>query len=102
MTIYSIIKKSELEGALRIDPEFYCVSNQVRGEFLLGKDVVDFVQYGTSKELNENNIGFPVLRLNEFDDFFIEKPSKYCDKISKEVFKTLRLEVGDVLICRTN
>ncbi len=102
MAIFSIIKKLQLEGAKRLDAEFYCVSNQIKGDFVLGKDAVEFVQYGTSKELNEERKGFPVLRLNEFDEFFIKTPEKYCDKISKEVFDTLKFKKGDVLICRTN
>lgn len=102
MVIYSIIKKSQLEGAHRLDAEFYCVSNDISGDFVLGEDAVEFVQYGTSKELNEERMGFPVLRLNEFDDFFITTPEKYCDQISKEVFSSLKLMAGDVLICRTN
>lgn len=102
MITYSIIQKSQLEGAHRLDAEFYCVSNQIKGDFVLSKDAVEFVQYGTSRELNEEKKGFPVLRLNEFDDFFITTPSKYCDKISKEVFNSLKLKTGDVLICRTN
>lgn len=102
MVVYSIIQKSQLEGAHRLDAEFYCVSNQMKGDFVFGKDIVEFVQYGTSKELNEEKKGFPVLRLNEFDDFFITNPEKYCDKIRKEVFDSLKLKIGDVLICRTN
>ncbi len=102
MITYSIIKKSQLEGAHRLDAEFYCVSNDISGDFVLGEDAVEFVQYGTSKELNEERKGFPVLRLNEFDDFFITTPEKYCNKISEEVFNSLKLKAGDVLICRTN
>ena len=102
MSTYSIIKKSELEGALRLDAEFYCVSNEIKGDFVLGKDAVEFVQYGTSKELNEEKKGFPVLRLNELDNFFITTPEKYCNQISREVFDDLKLKKGDVLICRTN
>ena len=86
MAVVSIIKKSQLEGAKRLDAEFYCVSSQMKGDFVLGKDAIDFVQYGTSKELNEERKGFPVLRLNEFDEFFIKTPEKYCNQITKEVF----------------
>ena len=67
-----------------------------------GAEIVDFVQYGTSKELNEEARGYPTLRLNEFDSVFIKPPQKYCDKIDEVTFKSLELKKGDVLICRTN
>lgn len=99
---YSIIQKSQLEGANRLDAEFYCVLSQIKSDFVLGAKAIKFIQYGTSKELNEEQKGFPVLRLNEFEDFFIKTPEKYCNKISTDIFNSLRLKKGDVLICRTN
>jgi restriction endonuclease S subunit len=98
----SIIQKSHLEGAMRLDAEYYCSDSLIGSNFHLGKDVVSFVQYGTSKELNEENRGYPVLRLNEFEDWFAGQPTKYCNKISEQTFNGLKLKKGDVLICRTN
>ena len=43
-----------------------------------GEDVIVFSQYGTSKDLNEVSLGYPVLRLNEFNYSFISAPAKYC------------------------
>ncbi len=74
----------------------------MKTDFLSGGEVIDFVQYGTSKELNEEGKGFPTLRLNEFDSFFIKPPQKYCDKIDERTYQSLALKRGDVLICRTN
>jgi restriction endonuclease S subunit len=71
-------------------------------EFFNGHEIIDYIQYGTSKELNEEARGFPTLRLNEFDSFFIRPPQKYCDKIDDPTFQSLALKKGDVLICRTN
>jgi len=102
MITFSVIQKSQLEGAMRLDAEFYCVSNDLLCKFVTGKDAIEFAQYGTSKELNESSRGFRVLRLNEFEDFFITEPSKYCDIINKITFNELKLKSGDVLICRTN
>ena len=98
---YSIIQKSQLEGALRLDAEYYNIQSML-SDFVTGIDIVDFVQYGTSKGLNEDNKGYPVLRLNEFEDYFIGQPKKYCNKINKNTFGSLSLKEGDVLICRTN
>lgn len=86
---------------LRLESEFYNFKNVIF-ECVKGTDIESFSQYGTSKDLNEEKRGFPVLRLNEFNSFFISKPSKYCDLISKETFELLKLKKEDVLICRTN
>lgn len=100
--VYSIISKSELEGALRLDAEYYCAGNLIKKDFILGNGAAQFIQYGTSEELNDEGKGFPVLRLNEFDEIFVGKPAKFCNKINEEEFKNLKLKKGDVLICRTN
>lgn len=63
---------------------------------------INFSQYGTSLELNENGEGFPVLRLNEFNSSFISAPLKSCKLLDLNTYLQLRLTKGDVLICRTN
>ncbi len=99
---YLIVQKSQLDSGNRLDAEFYCIKGNLKFPFVIGKDAVEFVQYGTSKELNEECRGYPILRLNEFDSYFIGDPAKYCDKISNQTFEDLRLKKGDVLVCRTN
>lgn len=96
---YKTVKENPI---LRIEAEFFCKIRSTKGNFVLGSEIIDFVQYGTSKELNEEKNGYPTLRLNEFDSFFIEEPQKYCDKINEGTFESLKLKKGDVLICRTN
>lgn len=87
---------------LRLEAEFYTCKSFRLNKFFTGEEIIDFVQYGTSKELNEENSGFPVLRLNEFDNWFISHPSKSCSLIDKTIFDSLKLLKNDVLICRTN
>ena len=100
---YTIVNYSQIDKRLfRLDPEFYNSSSWLNTSYYTGEEIVDFVQYGTSKELNEDNKGFPTLRLNEFESFFIKHPQKYCEKISASMFNSLSLKKGDVLICRTN
>ena len=103
MSQISIVKLSEVEKDIRLDAEF----NVWNKKFLIksgvsGEDIIDFVQYGTSKDLNEENLGFPILRLNEFEGVFIGKPKKYTNLINKKTFESLNLKQEDVLICRTN
>ncbi|MEO1418895.1 MAG: hypothetical protein AAFW00_26700, partial [Bacteroidota bacterium] len=61
-----------------------------------------FIQYGTSDSLNEDFEGYPTLRLNELNNLFIEYPAKYCNSLSTDQFKSLKLKKNDVVICRTN
>jgi len=98
---YSIIQKSQLEGANRLDAEYF-VTNQVFKEYYLGSEIVNFVQYGTSKDLNEEGRGYPTLRLNEFDSYFVKEPEKYCNRINQQQFLDLELKKNDILVCRTN
>lgn len=86
----------------RLESEFHTARSFSSIESLTGEEITNFVQYGTSDELNENSLGYPVLRLNEFDSFFITTPSKYCDLIDENKYQTLKLMKNDVLICRTN
>ncbi len=73
---FSIINLNQIDKLLlRLEAEFYNSNSSLSTNFLFGKEVIDFVQYGTSKELNEEKRGFPTLRLNEFDSFFIKRPS---------------------------
>ena len=85
----------------RLEAEFH-IANKVVFECVKGKDIEDYSQYGTSKDLNEDGDGYPVLRLNEFDKFFISEPAKRCNLIDRNTFQSLQLKKDDVLICRTN
>jgi type I restriction enzyme S subunit len=86
----------------RMEAEFYNAKSTMIDNYYSGEDIIDFIQYGTSEELNEESKGYPILRLNEYDGLFIKKPEKYCDKIDHDNYKSLVLKKDDVLICRTN
>lgn len=87
---------------MRMESEFYISEQNVYLYSKIAGDIVSFVQYGTSKELNEINEGYPVLRLNEFESVFISKPAKYCNLLDEADYISLKLRKDDVLICRTN
>lgn len=86
---------------LRLEEKYYS-SKQIIFKCVKGENIESFSQYGTSKDLNEENQGYPILRLNEFDSFFISKPAKYCNLIDYATYESLKLKKNDVLICRTN
>ena len=67
-------------GELRLEAEFHTAKDSNIKKGFKGVEITDFVQYGTSDELNELGFGYPVLRLNEFIGHFITKPSKFCKK----------------------
>ncbi|WP_313933893.1 N-6 DNA methylase [Anabaena sp. FACHB-83] len=86
----------------RLEAEFYIAKTGKIHKFLSGEEIIEFVQYGTSKDLNEDELGYPVLRLNEFESYFTATPAKYCRLIDEDTFQSLKLRKGDVVICRTN
>ena len=103
LSIKEILISEPLESEImRLEAEFYTAKTFDFQNAFKGESVLDFVQYGTSEELNEDNEGYPILRLNEFNSAFIGIPSKFCKKISNETFESLKLKKNDVLICRTN
>ena len=99
---YVVASLSDLDEEMRCDAEYFLGIGLNGKSFLTGKTATIFSQYGTSKELNEEGNGFPILRLNEFNDCFLGKPSKCSNLISKENYDSLQIKKKDVLICRTN
>ena len=95
------LRKVLKDEDLRLEGKYYRIS-RIPVNCVKGAIIESFSQYGTSKDLNEEKEGYPVLRLNEFDTFFISKPEKYCNLIDAETYESLRLKKNDVLICRTN
>ena len=94
-----IVKSSRV---YRLESEFYNAISMPYRNTISGEKAIMFSQYGTSNELNEIELGYPVLRLNEFNLAFISKPSKFCDVLDAETYQSLKLKKDDVLICRTN
>ena len=85
-----------------MEAEFFNATVLHTAKTVKGSDIVDIIQYGTSEELNDDRSGYPILRLNEFDNTFIKEPARYCDKITEQEYRELQLKQDDVLICRTN
>lgn len=89
-------------GIVRMESEFYNSNTVSYKNTVKASQIIDFSQYGTSKELNEMGEGYPVLRLNEFNYSFISHPDKYCSLLDIDAYHGLQLKKDDVLICRTN
>lgn len=102
MAITKISAYADLDSESRCDAEHITAPILIKENYWIGRDVISFSQYGTSKALNEHGKGFSVLRLNEFENMFIKSPEKCCDLINEKTYRELKLSKGDVLICRTN
>lgn len=89
-------------GIVRMEAEFYNSASLPFSNTICASKVINFSQYGTSKELNEDKLGYPILRLNEFNCSFISTPAKYCNLLDYDTYQSLELKKNDVLICRTN
>ena len=89
-------------GIMRMEAEFYNSASLPFSNTISASKAIIFSQYGTSKELNEDRLGYPVLRLNEFNSSFISAPAKYCNLLDYDTYRSLELKKNDVLICRTN
>lgn len=96
ISVKDIIKEDRMEA------EFFCLNSKLNSNFIYWKDIIKRVQYWTSDALNEENLWYPILRLNEFDGLFIWQPSKYCNLLSEEKYVNLKLKQWDILVCRTN
>ena len=58
----------------RLEAEYYNSTTVSYRRALKGKDVAINIQYGTSKYCDEQEDGYPVLRLNELHNAFIDTP----------------------------
>ncbi len=64
-------------------------------------EVLTKCQYGSSLSLNEDDRGYPIFRLNEIKKGLLTTPKKYVE-IPDTHYNRLKLELDDVLFCRTN
>lgn len=75
----------------RLEAEYYNSTTVSYRRSLKGKDVALNIQYGTSKFCDEQEDGYPVLRLNELHNAFIDTPQKYCHTLSPDEFEKLHI-----------
>lgn len=105
MINFSIIKKSQLEGTLRLDAEYYQPEYFIdlsKGIWKSIGDVLKKCQYGLSLTMNDRKIGYPMFKMDNIEDaFLLEDGVRYAD-VSKEVFEKFKLEKNDVFFNRVN
>jgi type I restriction enzyme M protein len=100
---FSIVTFSQIEKKVfRLEAEFHTSNVFTSNEYLLGEEIIDSYQYNSIYGLNDQSVGYPVLRMNEFNNIFTGNPTLHSDEFSEEDFSLYALKKGDVLICRTN
>ena len=105
---YSIVNVSELEGELRIDAEYYDPFYLKNEEIITRKewshigDLISKVQYGLSLGMNEEKVGYKILKMDDIIGILADDSNcKYVD-IDSKTFLKFKLEKGDVLFNRVN
>ena len=88
----------------RLDSQFYTLapSHNPRLEFAKIADVIHSTQYGLSIEMNEDNHGYPIYRMNEIHNMLCDMEASKCANISTEEYLKFALHDHDVLFNRTN
>lgn len=66
------------------------------------KEIVENISYGTSKPLNTENVGVPILRIPNLKDFEIDKSDLKFTELNAEEYNKLKLIPGDILMIRSN
>jgi len=107
MISYSIIQKSQLEGALRLDAEYY------QPEYLEVAKILQSTHHKNFDEVVSNIIngaeireyveedGLPYLRVSDIKEFFIDLSSVvYVTKESK-IKQNIKLKEDDILLSRS-
>src|SRR3989344_4003844 len=102
---FSIIQKFQLEGAKRIDAEYYQPEYYIdfsKGNWQPIGEVIEMCQYGISQSMNENEIGYSIFRMNDINNaFLIDNDVKYVS-LAPALFPLYKLERNDVLFNRVN
>lgn len=105
MISYSIIQKSQLEGAKRLDAEYYQPEYFI--DFTKGKwrpigDFLEQCQYGLSYVMNTTQSGHPIFKMDNIENAFLFDDNLKYVRISKKEFNDFKLERGDILFNRVN
>lgn len=105
MITFSIIQKSQLEGTMRLDAEYYQPEYFIdftKGDWRPIGNFLKKCQYGLSQAMNDEKKGYPIFKMDNINHAFLfDDEVRYAD-ISKGVFNDFRLEKNDVLFNRVN
>ena len=105
MITFSIIKKSQLEGAQRLDAEYYQPDYFIdftKGNWQPVSIFLKKCQYGLSQEMNDDKAGYPMFKMDDINNAFLFEDEVRYANISEKVAKDFILKENDVLFNRVN
>jgi type I restriction enzyme S subunit len=105
MITYSVIQKSQLEGATRLDAEYYQSEYFIdysKGDWKPINSFLEICQYGISQAMNEEAIGYPIFRMDDIKNAFLMNDEVKHVDIPQNIFNQFKLEKNDVLFNRVN
>ena len=105
MITYSIIKKSELEGALRLDAEYYQQEYFIdfsKGNWVSLGDCLEKCQYGLSLAMNDEEIGYPIYKMDDIKFGFLFKDNVRYAAVNPKEAENYFLEKNDIFFNRVN
>jgi len=105
MVSYSIIQKSQLEGALRLDAEFYQPEyldierklNSIKTQTIddISDSVVNFGAYSLCNYIQWENEGIPYLNVQDIKDGYIDfSDTKFINEKVNEILKKSQVKEG--------
>ena len=88
----------------RVDSQFWTtkIYRNPNHRYLKIKEILEKTQYGISIEMNEDDAGYPIFRMNEIHNMLCDLDVKKYAKISETELAEFELKDGDVLFNRTN
>ena len=103
---YKEVNLSEisLNKDLRIDSNFYTtkIKRNTNVPYVpIGTHIIRS-QYGVSKDMNEDEVGYPIFRMNEIHDMFCDITTGKFVELDTAEFNEMKLNDEDVLFNRTN
>lgn len=105
MITYSIIQKSQLEGAHRLDAEYYQPEYFI--DFTKRKwrpigDILESCQYGLSKAMNDEKKGYPIFKMDDINNAFLFDDYVRFADIAKSTLDQFEIKKDDVFFNRVN
>ena len=105
MITFSIIKKSQLEGAKRLDAEYYQPEYFIdftKGSWKPIGEILELCQYGLSLAMNDEKIGYPMFKMDNIDcGFLLEDDVRFAD-VSGSLVEQFKIKKDDVFFNRVN
>ncbi len=105
MIAYSIIQKSQLEGAHRLDAEYYQPEYFIdftKGNWRPIGGVLELCQYGLSQAMNDEKKGHPMFKMDNINHAFLfDDEVRYAD-VNDNLFKEFKIKKDDVFFNRVN